>query len=66
MATIGVVVAVNATPLVEEPGAERCEGSALSRPGRSNVAGETLWDPLNPPHPENRVEAAKKNKTAIP
>lgn len=37
----------------------------MSRPGRRIVAGETLWDPVNPPHPENRAEAAKNKKTAI-
>ena len=40
-------------------------GSALSRPGRRIVAGETLWDPLKPPQPENKAAAARTNHTAI-
>lgn len=26
-------------------------GETAPSPGKKNVAGETLWDPLNPPHP---------------
>jgi hypothetical protein len=47
------------------PGAAVGAGSALMRPGRRIVAGETLWEPLNPPHPETRAEAARMNKTAM-
>jgi len=42
----------------DRPGAG---GSALSRPGSRMLAGDTLWDPLNPPHPDTRVAAARSD-----
>ena len=45
------------------PGAPVGAGSTFMRPGRRIVAGETLWEPLNPPHPETRAEAARMHKT---
>jgi len=65
IATERVAVAVDTTQLVEVPGARRGAGSTLSRPGRRIEAGETLWDPLKPPQPENKAAAAITNHTAI-
>jgi len=31
-----------------------CFGSALSKPGKKNDAGDTLWEALTPPQPAQR------------
>ena len=46
------------------PGGFAGAGSALSRPGRRIDAGDTLWDPLNPPHPDTSAEAARSHDVA--
>jgi hypothetical protein len=63
-ATWMVVVGLAANPGRGVPGAGTGAGSARINPGRRIVAGDTLWDPLKPPHPETRAETAKEHATA--
>ena len=62
--TVGCVAATRPSSGTGCPGAFEGEGSAFSRPGSRIDAGDTLWDPLNPPHPDTRAEEAKRHETA--
>jgi hypothetical protein len=52
--------------LVETAGDCSLTGSAFSKPGRKNVAGEALYEPFNPPHPDASASKVNPNATARP